>query len=133
MKTIDVVAAIIMKDERILATERGYGEFEGGWEFPGGKVEAGETGEQAIRREIMEELRVSIEVERCLTRVEHDYGTFHLSMRCYICTLTNPEDHLVLTEHHAARWVDANTIDSVAWLPADLKVVAAIKEAGLAR
>ena len=133
MKTIDVVAAIIMKDERILATERGYGEFEGGWEFPGGKVEAGETGEQAIRREIMEELRVSIEVERCLTRVEHDYDTFHLSMRCYICTLANPEDHLVLTEHHAAHWVDANTIDSVAWLPADLKVVAAIKEAGLAR
>lgn len=129
MKTIEVVAAIIKEGSKILATQRGYGDLEGGWEFPGGKIEPGEDPEDAIVREIMEELRVAISVGPLLTTVEHDYETFHLSMRCYVCTLL--EDDLVLTEHHAARWVDEKTIDSVAWLPADLKVVAAIKDSGI--
>ena len=91
MKTIDVVAAIIVKDSEILATQRGYGEFEGGWEFPGGKVEEGETPEQAIVREIHEELNAKIAVKDFLVQVEHDYPTFHLSMKCFICTLTDPD------------------------------------------
>lgn len=129
MKTIEVVAAIIKEGSKILATQRGYGDLEGGWEFPGGKIEPGEDPEDAIVREIMEELRVAISVGPLLTTVEHDYETFHLSMRCYVCTLL--EDDLVLTEHHAARWVDGETIDSVAWLPADVKVVSAIKTSGI--
>ena len=128
MKTIDVVAAIIVKDSEILATQRGYGEFEGGWEFPGGKVEEGETPEQAIVREIHEELNAKIAVKDFLVQVEHDYPTFHLSMKCFICTLTDPA--LQLLEHHAAKWLDLQHIDSVDWLPADIKVVNAIKERG---
>lgn len=128
MKTIDVVAAIIVKDSEILATQRGYGEFEGGWEFPGGKVEEGETPEQAIVREIHEELNAKIAVEDFLVQVEHDYPTFHLSMKCFICTLTDPTFQLL--EHHAAKWLDLQHIDSVDWLPADIKVVNAIKERG---
>lgn len=128
MKTIDVVAAIIVKDSEILATQRGYGEFEGGWEFPGGKVEEGETPEQAIVREIHEELNAKIAVKDFLVQVEHDYPTFHLSMMCFICTLTDPTFQLL--EHHAAKWLDLQHIDSVDWLPADIKVVNAIKERG---
>lgn len=129
MKTVEVVAAIIKRDGKILATQRGYGDLEGGWEFPGGKVEPGETPEDAIVREIEEELRASIVVDSHLTTVEHDYEKFHLSMRCYVCLLTSED--VVLTEHHAARWLDGDTIDSVAWLPADVQVVEAINEAGL--
>ncbi len=129
MKTVEVVAAIIKRDGKILATQRGYGDLEGGWEFPGGKVESGETPEDAIVREIEEELRASIVVDSQLTTVEHDYEKFHLSMRCYVCSLMSED--VVLTEHHAARWLDGDTIDSVAWLPADVQVVEAIKEAGL--
>lgn len=129
VKTIQVVAAIIKKDGKILATQRGYGDLEGGWEFPGGKVEPNETPEEALVREIEEELRTRIEVESYLTTAEHDYEKFHLSMRCYVCSLV--EDHMVLTEHHAARWLDGETIDSVAWLPADIQVVEAIKAANL--
>ena len=129
VKTVEVVAAIIKRDGKILATQRGYGDLEGGWEFPGGKVESGETPEDAIVREIEEELRASIVVDSRLTTVEHDYEKFHLSMRCYVCSLTSED--VVLTEHHAARWLDGDTIDSVAWLPADVQVVEAIKEAGL--
>ncbi len=125
MKTIDVVAAIIVDDEKILATQRGYGEFEGGWEFPGGKVEAGETPEQAIVREIREELNANIRVDEFLVQVEHDYPTFHLSMKCFICSLDGSGFQLL--EHHAARWLDMANIDSVDWLPADIKVVDAIK------
>ncbi len=125
MKTIDVVAAIIVDDGKILATQRGYGEFEGGWEFPGGKVEAGETPEQAIVREIREELNASIRVDDFLVQVEHDYPTFHLSMKCFICSLDGSGFQLL--EHHAARWLDIEHIDSVDWLPADIKVVDAIK------
>lgn len=128
MKTIDVVAAIIVKDSEILATQRGYGEFEGGWEFPGGKVEEGETPEQAIVREIHEELNAKIAVKDFLVQVEHDYPTLHLSMKCFICTLTDPAFQLL--EHHAAKWLDLQHIDSVDWLPADIKVVNAIKERG---
>lgn len=126
MKTIDVVAAIIVKGTEILATQRGYGEFEGGWEFPGGKVEQGETPEEAIVREIHEELNVRISVQRFLTQVEHDYPTFHLSMKCFICTLDDPSFQLL--EHHAAKWLDMQHIDIVDWLPADIKVVAALKQ-----
>lgn len=126
MKTIDVVAAIIVKGTEILATQRGYGEFEGGWEFPGGKVEQGETPEEAIVREIHEELNARISVQRFLTQVEHDYPTFHLSMKCFICTLNDPSFQLL--EHHAAKWLDMQHIDIVDWLPADIKVVAALKQ-----
>lgn len=126
MKTIDVVAAIIVKGTEILATQRGYGEFEGGWEFPGGKVEQGETPEEAIVREIHEELNARISVQRFLTQVEHDYPTFHLSMKCFICALDDPSFQLL--EHHAAKWLDMQHIDTVDWLPADIKVVAALKQ-----
>ena len=126
MKTIDVVAAIIVKGTEILATQRGYGELEGGWEFPGGKVEQGETPEEAIVREIHEELNARISVQRFLTQVEHDYPTFHLSMKCFICTLDDPSFQLL--EHHAAKWLDMQHIDIVDWLPADIKVVAALKQ-----
>lgn len=129
MKTIAVVAAIIVKDKTVFATKRGYGEFEGGWEFPGGKVEPGETPEQALVREIREELDAAIEVGAHLVTAEHDYDTFHLSMRCYLCTLQG--DHIALLEHSDATWVDAQTIDSLAWLPADTAVVEAIKQAGI--
>lgn len=126
MKTIDVVAAIIVKGTEILAMQRGYGEFEGGWEFPGGKVEQGETPEEAIVREIHEELNARISVQRFLTQVEHDYPTFHLSMKCFICTLNDPSFQLL--EHHAAKWLDMQHIDIVDWLPADIKVVATLKQ-----
>lgn len=126
MKTIDVVAAIIVKGTEILAMQRGYGEFEGGWEFPGGKVEQGETPEEAIVREIHEELNARISVQQFLTQVEHDYPTFHLSMKCFICTLNDPSFQLL--EHHAAKWLDMQHIDIVDWLPADIKVVAALKQ-----
>lgn len=125
MKTVDVVAAVIEKGERIFATQRGYGDFKGGWEFPGGKVEAGETPEQALVREIHEELEATIEVDEYLTTVEYDYPTFHLSMRCYICHVA--EGHLELLEHSAAKWLAADELDSVGWLPADVAVVEALK------
>ena len=128
MKTIDVVAAVIEKDGRVLATQRGYGEFEGGWEFPGGKVEAGETPEQAIVREIKEELNADIAVRDFLVQVEHDYPKFHLSMKCYLCTLKDAS--FQLPEHHAAKWLDLAHIESVEWLPADVKVVHALEKRG---
>ena len=125
MKTIDVVAAIIVKDNQILATQRGYGEFEGGWEFPGGKVEPGETPEQAIVREIHEELNATIAVDDFLVQVEYDYPTFHLSMKCFLCSLNGTGFQLL--EHHAAKWLDMAHIDTVEWLPADIQVVDALK------
>ena len=128
-KIVSVVAAIIERDGSVLATQRGYGEFENGWEFPGGKVEPHETSEEAIVREIREELKVDVHVKRHLVTVEHDYDTFHLSMRCYVCSMR--EDHVTLLEHRAAKWLDAASIDSVDWLPADVKVVTAIKQDGL--
>lgn len=129
LKRVDVVAAIIVRDDTVLATQRGYGEFEGWWEFPGGKVDAGETPEEALVREIHEEMNAAITVERYLCTAEHDYETFHLSMRCYICSLV--DDKFELLEHHAAKWLNAAHLDEVKWLPADVQVVDAIKAANV--
>lgn len=125
MKSIEVVAAIIHKDDRILATQRGYGEFIGGWEFPGGKVEPGEDGPSALRREILEELNACVIVENKLITVTHQYESFHLTMHCYWCELTSDFE---LLEHEAARWLAVDELDSVDWLPADIDVVMAIKQ-----
>ncbi len=121
MKTIKVVAAIIIHDNKVFATQRGYGEFEGGWEFPGGKVEPGETPQEALAREIMEELDTQIEVGELLDTVEYDYPKFHLSMDCFLCTIKS--GRLVLKEHEAARWLTHETLDSVDWLPADQSLI----------
>ena len=126
LKTIDVVAAIIVRDGRILATQRGYGEMKGGWEFPGGKVESGETPEQALLREIEEELGAEIAIDSHLITIDYDYESFHLHMGCYIAHVV--AGTIELHEHSAARWLDASTIDDVAWLPADFEVVEAIKQ-----
>jgi 8-oxo-dGTP diphosphatase len=126
MKQIKVVAAIIHDGEnRILATQRGYGEWKGWWEFPGGKVESDETHEDALIREIKEELSANIRVERILNTVEYDYPTFHLSMCCYLCTLQSAT--LNLNEHIDARWVTESEIDCIRWLPADIEVVNELK------
>ena len=113
----NVVAAIIVKGNSVLATQRGYGQWKDWWEFPGGKVEPGETPEEALVREIREELEADIEVGPLLHTVEWDYPDFHLSMRCYLCTLIGPEIHLL--EHESSRWLTASQLDSVQWLPAD--------------
>lgn len=126
MKTVKVVAAIIIHNNCIFATQRGYGEFKDGWEFPGGKIEPGETPQQALTREIKEELDTVIEVGDYLETVEYDYPTFHLSMDCFFCTIKSGE--LVLKEHEAAKWLTAETLDSVDWLPADKGLITAIKE-----
>lgn len=125
MKTIRVVAAIIMENGRVFSTQRGYGEFKDGWEFPGGKIEPGETPEAAIKREIMEELDTEIEVVNLLDTVEYDYPTFHLSMDCFICKIKS--GNLLLKEHEAARWLTLETLDSVEWLPADQGIAEQIR------
>lgn len=125
MKTVNVVAAVIRDGDKIFATARGYGEYKGWWEFPGGKVEAGETPEEALVREIREELASEIEVEEYINTVEYDYPEFHLSMRCYFCKLISGE--LKLLEAEDAKWLSKDTIDSVKWLPADVTVVTKIK------
>ena len=127
MKTVKVVAAIITRENKIFATQRGYGDFKDGWEFPGGKVEPGETAEQAIVREIREELGADIKVTGFLTTVEHDYPNFHLSMDCFRAELMEGSE-MTLLEHEAAKWLDIKDIDSVDWLPADIKVVQAVKQ-----
>ena len=129
MKTVNVVAAIIKQDDKILATQRGYGDFAGGWEFPGGKIEQGETPEDAIVREIHEELEATIAVDSLVTVVDYDYETFHLHMHCFLCHASNGV--FELHEHMAARWLDASSIDTVEWLPADEQVVDAIKNQGI--
>lgn len=121
MKTINVVAAVIMKEGRVFATQRGYGEFKDGWEFPGGKVEVGESPEEALRREIREELEVEVNVDELIDTIEYDYPAFHLSMKCYACTIAGGGPHLL--EHEAARWLSAGQLDSVAWLPADITLI----------
>lgn len=126
MKTIHVVAAVIRKENKIFVTQRGYGEFKDKWEFPGGKVEAGETSEQALVREIKEELDTQIKVGELIDTVEYDYPTFHLFMECYWCEVE--KEHLVLKEHEAARWLDKMDLNSVEWLPANLGLVEKIKE-----
>ena len=125
MKTIRVSAAIIRKNAAIFATQRGYGDFKGGWEFPGGKIEAGETPEEALRREIREELKVNVGIDEYLMTVEYDYPQFHLSMDCFLCHLESGE--ITLTEHEAARWLKAEELDEVDWLPADVEVVERLK------
>ena len=125
MKTIRVVAAIIIEKEKIFATQRGYGEFKDGWEFPGGKIELGETPEAAIVREIKEELDTEIEVVKLLDTVEYDYPQFHLSMDCFICKIKSGD--LVLKEHEAAKWLTKENLDSIDWLPADLSLIEKIR------
>lgn len=121
MKTINVVAAVIIKEGKVFATQRGYGEFKDGWEFPGGKVEAGESPEEALLREIREELEVEVNVGDLIDTIEYDYPAFHLSMKCYACTIAGGSPHLL--EHEAARWLSADQLDSVAWLPADITLI----------
>ena len=126
MKTIKVAAAIICDGERIFATQRGYGAWKDYWEFPGGKLEAGETPEEALRREILEELDTEIAVGKKLTTVEYDYPEFHLSMECFLATVT--EGNLVLKEHEAARWLTPDDLDTVHWLPADQIIIELLKK-----
>ena len=123
MKQIEVVAAIIHDSQgRIFATQRGYGEWRGWWEFPGGKVEPGESHEEALRREIWEELETRIVVERLADIVDYDYPAFHLTMHCYWCSVESGS--LTLKEHEAARWLAVDELESVQWLPADLQIIA---------
>ena len=117
MKTIEVVAAIIIKEGHVFATQRGYGEWQGWWEFPGGKMEAGESPQEALRREIREELDAEISVGDFLETVEWDYPNFHLTMHCFVCSLVS--ESLRLNEHEAAAWLSRETLRSVKWLPAD--------------
>lgn len=126
MKTIRVAAAVIRKNNRIFATQRGYGEFKDGWEFPGGKIEPGETPRQALAREIREELDTEINVGELIETIEYDYPTFHLSMDCFWCTVV--EGSLELKEHEAARWLDRENLYSVDWLPADTGLIAKIEK-----
>ena len=126
MKTVRVVAAVIRKDNKIFATQRGYGEFKDGWEFPGGKIEEGETPEQALAREIREELDTEIQVGKLIDTIEYDYPKFHLSMDCFWCEIM--QGGLELKEHEAARWLSKEELYSVDWLPADVGVVEKIKK-----
>lgn len=123
-KKIEVVAAIIQDGNRIFATQRGYGEFKDGWEFPGGKIETNETPQEALVREIKEELDTEIEVGELLHTVEFDYPKFHLTMHCFMCTIKSGD--LVLREHEAAKWLTKESLDSIEWLPADLEVIGMI-------
>ena len=126
MKTIRVVAAVIQEGNRVFATQRGYGPLKDGWEFPGGKIEPGETPEQALIREIREELDAEIQVGGLLTQVERDETDFHLSLACYLCAVR--AGRLTLKEHESARWLAPDELDTVAWLPADQQAVAELKK-----
>lgn len=127
-KIIKVVAAIIIKDDKIFATQRGYGPYKGKWEFPGGKIEQGETPEAALKREIKEELDTDISVDEYVSTVEHDYPDFHLSMQCFKCSVIS--GNLILKEHEAARWLAKTELESVDWLEADEKIVRGLLEIG---
>jgi 8-oxo-dGTP diphosphatase len=126
MKTIEVVAAIIERGDKILATQRGYGEWKGYWEFPGGKMELGETRQEALCREIAEELDTIIEVIEYIETVEYDYPSFHLKMHCFLCRIIAGK--MVLKEHDAARWLAKDELESVNWLPADIGLVKKLRE-----
>ncbi|MCQ2380014.1 MAG: 8-oxo-dGTP diphosphatase MutT [Victivallaceae bacterium] len=125
-KTVKVVAAIIVDGGRVFATQRGYGDFKDGWEFPGGKIESGETPQEALKREISEELGILISVGELFRTVEFEYPAFHLSMQCFICRIEQGTP--VLAEHEDARWVDANEIETLSWLPADHGLVREIRD-----
>ena len=125
MKTIKVVAAVIRDGDKIFATQRGYGDIKGGWEFPGGKIEEGETPQEALKREIMEELDTEIEVGELIDTIEYDYPEFHLSMGCYWCSVVS--GNLVLKEHEAARWLTKGKLRSMEWLPADIRLIDTIQ------
>ena len=126
MKTIEVVAAVIVRDGRVFATQRGYGDFKDMWEFPGGKMECGESREDALKREIREELAADISVDKFLETVEFDYPKFHLILHCFLCSLNG--ESLSLLEHESARWLTSQELDSVDWLPADLSVIGHLKQ-----
>ena len=126
MKTINVAAAVIVSGERFFATQRGYGAWKDYWEFPGGKIEPGETPEEALRREILEELDTKVSVGEKITTIEYDYPEFHLSMECFLARVT--EGSLVLKEHEAARWLEKSELDSVKWLPADQTIIELLKQ-----
>ena len=127
MKQIEVVAAIICDDRgRVFATQRGYGEMKDGWEFPGGKMESGETPEEALKREIWEELETRIEVEQLFETIDYDYPDFHLTMHCYICKVESGK--LTLKEHEAARWLTKEQLSSIDWLPADRSIISRLTE-----
>ena len=125
MKHVEVVAAIIRKGDKIFATQRGYGEWKDWWEFPGGKMEVGETPEETLVREIHEELSAEISVDEFLCTVEYDYPQFHLTMHCYLCSLMT--DSLHLNEHEAARWLTKDELNSVKWLPADVELISHLR------
>ena len=125
MKQIEVVAAIIHKEDKIFATQRGYGDFKDYWEFPGGKMEVGETPEEALKREIREELSTEIGLDGFLCTVEYDYPNFHLTMHCYLCRVES--GHLELNEHEAAKWLSKDELESVNWLPADKIIIEKLK------
>ena len=126
MKTIEVVAAVIIKDGKVFATQRGYGEWKGWWEFPGGKMEPEETPQEALVREIREELEAEVTVGELLNTVEWDYPDFHLTMHCYICCLKSESIHL--NEHEAAAWLTGETLGSVRWLPADEGLIPIVRD-----
>lgn len=126
MKKIEVVAAIIIRDGKVFATQRGYGEWKDWWEFPGGKIEAGECPQEALVREIREELDAEIEVGELIETVEWDYSAFHLTMHCFVCSLVSESMHL--NEHEASAWLTRETLHSVKWLPADEGLILKIKE-----
>ena len=126
MKKIEVVAAIVQDGEKIFATQRGYGEFKDGWEFPGGKIEPGESKETALARELKEELDMEVEIGELFETVEYDYPNFHLTMHCFWCKLKQKD--YVLKEHEAAKWLLRSELNSVAWLPADLGLIAKLQE-----
>jgi hypothetical protein len=121
MKSIEVVAAVIERDGKIFATQRGYGEYKDWWEFPGGKIEPGETQCEALKREIMEELNTEINIDKFLLTINYDYPNFHLTMHCFLCSVIS--GNLELLEHENARWLSPSELKSVEWLPADIEVL----------